>query len=61
MRSKVDSKEKIGPLKDDQGASVDDDKAMCEILNKFFSSVFTRSDNRSQVSGSCVGCVELSK
>ena len=54
VRSKVGSREKIGPLKDDQEARVDDDKAMGEILNKFFSSVFTKSDNRSQVSGSCV-------
>ena len=54
VRSKVGSKEKIGPLKDDQGGSVDDDKAMGEILNKFFSSVFTRNDNRIQVSGTCV-------
>ena len=54
MRSKVGSREKIGPLKDDQEARVDDDKAMGEILNKFFSSVFTRNDYRNQVSGSCV-------
>ena len=54
VRSKVGFKEKIGPLKDDQGVSVDDDKAMGEILNKFFSSVVTRNDNQSQVSGSCV-------
>ena len=31
---------------------MDDDKAMGELLNKFFSSVFTRNDNRTQVSGS---------
>ena len=33
---------------------MDDDKAMGELLNKFFSSVFTRNDNRNQVSGSDV-------
>ena len=52
VRSKVGSRDKIGPLKDDQGARVDDDRAMGELLNKFFSSVFTRNDNRTQVSGS---------
>ena len=33
---------------------MDDDIAMGEIMNKFFSFVFTRNDNRSQVNGSCV-------
>ena len=54
VRSKVGSREKIGPLKDDQGARVDDYKAMDEILNKIFSSVFTRNDIRNQISCSCV-------
>ena len=52
VRSKVGSRDRIGPLKDDQGARVDDDRAMGELLKKFFSSVFTRNDNRTQVSGS---------
>ena len=37
---------------------MDDDKAMGEILNKFFSSVFTRNDYRNQVSGSCVELID---
>ena len=34
----------IRPLKKDTGETVKDDKGMAEILNKFFSSVFTRED-----------------
>ena len=36
VRSKVGSRDRIGPLKDDQGARVDDDKAMGELLKQVF-------------------------
>ena len=49
VRSKIGVRDKIGPLKDEQGRSVDDDRTMGEMLNKFFSSVFTRSDNNDRV------------
>jgi hypothetical protein len=34
----------IGPLKDKESRTITDDKEMAELLNKFFSSVFTRED-----------------
>jgi hypothetical protein len=34
----------IGPLKDKENRTITDDKEMAELLNKFFSSVFTRED-----------------
>ena len=49
VRSKIGVRDRIGPLRDEQGKSVDDDRTMGEMLNKFFSSVFTRSDNSDRV------------
>ena len=42
MKSKVGTKEKIGPLKDDNGNVLTDVESMGELLNRFFSSVFLR-------------------
>ena len=41
VRSKSVTKEKVGPLKDDQGNIITEASAMCKILNEYFSSVFT--------------------
>jgi Reverse transcriptase (RNA-dependent DNA polymerase)/Endonuclease-reverse transcriptase len=44
IKSKTKSKTGIGPLKDDENRVVTDDKGMAQILNKFFTSVFTSED-----------------
>ena len=49
VRSNIGVRDRMGPLKDEQGKSIDDDRTMGEMLNKFFSSVFTRSDNSDRV------------
>ena len=41
VRSKSKSKPKVGPLSDENKSIVDDDVQMCNILNEYFSSVFT--------------------
>ena len=41
MRSKSKTKTKVGPLIDSQNMQVEEEEQMCEILNKYFSSVFT--------------------
>jgi ribonucleases P/MRP protein subunit RPP40 len=41
VRSKSRTKDKVGPLKDKFGNTVIDDEGMCNILNGYFSSVFT--------------------
>ena len=41
MRSKTKSKVKVGPLLNKSGIVIDDKKEMCELLNDYFSSVFT--------------------
>ena len=41
MRSKTKSKVKVGPLLNRNGKVIDDKKEMCELLNDYFSSVFT--------------------
>jgi len=41
VRSRTKSKDKVGPLKDSFGNVIDDNKGMCDMLNKFFGSVFT--------------------
>ena len=45
MRSKSKCKDKVAPLKIDDGTVVTDSAAKCEILNKHFSTVFTVEDN----------------
>ena len=44
VRSKSRTKDIIGPLKDDRGNIVTDDGQMADILNNFFSSVFTKEN-----------------
>ena len=41
VRSKSKTKTKVGPLIDSQNMQVEEEEQMCEILNKYFSSVFT--------------------
>jgi hypothetical protein len=43
LKSKTSNKQSVGPLKDD-GIVVTDDEKQAEILNKFFTSVFTKED-----------------
>ena len=45
MRSKSKCRDKVAPLRNDNGTLVTDSAAKCEILNKHFSSVFTVEDN----------------
>jgi hypothetical protein len=44
VRSKSKTKVRVGPLLDDVGSLVDDNKGMSMILNKYFSSVFTKEN-----------------
>jgi len=41
VRSKTNAKSFVGPLTDEKGNLISDDKQMGELLNTFFSSVFT--------------------
>ena len=41
VRSKSKTKTKVGPLIDSQNMQVEEDEQMCEILNKYFSYVFS--------------------
>ena len=41
VRSKSKTKDKVGPLNDNNGNVATDNGAMCEILNNFFCSVCT--------------------
>ena len=44
IRSKQRTKDKVGPLRNQDGALVIDDQAGADLLNKYFSSVFTQED-----------------
>ena len=44
LKKKRNNKESVGPLKDSTGATVTDDSSMANVLNCFFSSVFTEED-----------------
>ena len=46
VRTKTKSKDRVGPLKDSQGSIIDDDQSMCDTLNNFFASVFTKEDTQ---------------
>jgi hypothetical protein len=48
VKKKTKSRPAIGPLLDADNQRVTGDKEMAELLNNFFSSVFTREDMRSQ-------------
>jgi truncated hemoglobin YjbI len=44
VNSKSKTKDRIGPLLDSSGSPTNDNKAMSEILNEYFASVFTVED-----------------
>jgi hypothetical protein len=44
IKRKTKSRVTVGPLKNKQKETVTDDEGMAEVLNEFFSSVFTRED-----------------
>ena len=44
VRTVTKSKDRVGPLKDSSGTIIDDDRSMCDTLNNFFASVFTKED-----------------
>jgi hypothetical protein len=44
IKRRTKARPTVGPLKDGQGKTVTDDGEMAELLNGFFSSVFTRED-----------------
>ncbi|MEG5283615.1 RNA-directed DNA polymerase, partial [Klebsiella pneumoniae] len=46
IRSKKDVRDNIGPLLDSDDNLVDDNKGMASVLNKTFSKVFTKENNR---------------
>ncbi len=44
MSSKRKGQDKIGPLKNDQGNLIMDDKKTAELLNNYFASLFTEEN-----------------
>lgn len=48
VRSKQRTKEKVGPLKEKGGKVITDDRLGANLLNEYFSSVFTKEDYRNQ-------------
>ena len=52
-RSKLRTKEQIGPLRDMTGNLIDEPKLMAMLLNEFFSSVFTTEDQTNIPSLDC--------
>ena len=48
VRSRAKTKDKVGPLKDENGKLLLDDKDRAQLLNTFFSSVFT-TENVTQI------------
>ena len=52
-RSKLRTKEQIGPLRDMNGNLIDEPKLMAMLLNEFFSSVFTTEDQTNILSLEC--------
>ena len=44
VKSKLRSRDKIGPLKNDRGEMIMKDEQMCTVLNDHFLSVFTKED-----------------
>jgi len=44
VRSQSKSKVKVGPLIGESGSTVNDNKEMAEVLNNYFSSVYTQED-----------------
>lgn len=52
VSSKTRVRDKVGPLVDENGKTTEDKKEMCEILNRYFASVFTVEDQDDQSSSS---------
>jgi hypothetical protein len=48
VRSKQRTKERVGPLKDKGGKVINDDRQGANLLNEYFSSVFTQEDYTNQ-------------
>jgi hypothetical protein len=44
IKQKTKTRPGVGPLKDEQGQTIQDDREMAAVLNSFFSGVFTRED-----------------
>jgi hypothetical protein len=44
IKRKTKSRSGIGPLKDERGKVLQDDKEMADLLNRFFSGIFTREN-----------------
>ncbi len=44
VKKNTKTRSTTGPLKDKENRTITDDKEMAKLLNKFFSSVFTRED-----------------
>jgi hypothetical protein len=58
IKQKTKSRAGIGPLKDSSGRMVQEDGEMAELLNHFFSSVFTREDVTNVPNPADTGCRE---
>jgi hypothetical protein len=59
VKKKTRSRSTIGPLKDSENKTVSEDRGMAELLNKFFSSVFTREDIRNVPSAETMDAPDL--
>ena len=44
LKSKTSNRQSVGPLQDEKGSTISDDEKQAEMLNHFFSSVFTKED-----------------
>ena len=49
VRSKTKVKDIVGPLKDEKGLIVSDNNSMCNLLNNYFGSVFTKEKNLDEI------------
>ncbi len=61
MKKKTKSRPSIGPLLDTNNCRISDDKGMADLLNGFFSSVFTREDLQNQPTAEDMGTETLEK
>lgn len=61
VKKKTKSRPSIGPLLDTNNCRISDDKGMADLLNGFFSSVFTREDLQNQPAAEDMGTETLEK
>jgi hypothetical protein len=61
VKKKTKSRQSIGPLLDTNNCRISDDKGMADLLNGFFSSVFTREDLQNQPAAEDMGTETLEK